>query len=296
MILITGATSQVGIVLISKLLEKGFQIRCLVRNTSKIDGLKQNGIEFSYGDLDKPESIRTAITGVDTIIHIAGIWRIDSLLNICKQKNFSGRVIFIGSTSRFKKLDSTDEKERLLAEKMCEAEQKISRSGLDYVILRPTMLYGLDKDKNILQIIKFMKRFRFYPLIGNGTGEKHPVYVGDVADAIIDCTNNPNVSRKEYIIAGSSPIKHKDMLKAIRHNLPFKAFIIRVPVFLAYIAVFLFKLIKPSSYINYAMVKRVNENITYDISSASKDFGYDPVDFETGVSKQIKYLLKNGQI
>ena len=293
MILVTGATSQVGIVLVGKLLAQGQKVRCLVRETSDIDVLYREGVEFLYGDIEDIQSLRAAVNGVESIVHIAGIWRVRALLEACRQEDFKGRAIFIGSTSRFKKLESIDPKEKTLAGEMCKAEKLIAGSGMDYVILRPTMLYGLDRDKNILQIIKFMRRFKCYPLIGSGTAYKHPVYVGDVAAAVVDCISSEAVAKKEYIIAGATPIKHREMLEAIRKNLPFKAYIIRVPVFFAYIAVFLYKLFKPAAYINYAMVKRVNEDVSYDIGPAQRDFGYSPVDFLTGVRKQIDYLITN---
>ena len=294
MILVTGATSQVGIVLVRKLVESSYTVRCLVRKTSDIGEIKSLGVELVYGDIEDCNSIKKALADVDTVVHIAGIWRADPLISACEQHRLKGKVIFIGSTSRFKKLESIDEKEKLLAGQMCIAEEQIIKSNLNYVILRPTMLYGIDRDKNILQIIRFMHRFRFYPLIGSGDALKHPVYVGDVVNAAISCINDENISKKDYIIAGKQQIKHREMLNTIRNNLPFKAFVLRVPVFAAYIAVFVYKLIKPCSYINYAMVKRVNENMSYDIEPAVRDFEYNPVDFETGVKNQIAYLIEKG--
>lgn len=292
MILVTGATSQVGIVLVEKLVEDGYAVRCLVRKTSDIKHIRSLGAELVYGDIEDCDSIKGALENVDTVIHIAGIWRAFPLIRACELHELKGKVIFIGSTSRFKKLESTDEKEKFLAEQMCMAEKQIEESNLNYVILRPTMLYGIDRDKNILHIIRFMQRFRFYPLIGSGNALKRPVYVGDVVNAVISSINNENVSKKDYIIAGKQPIKHREMLIAIRDNLPFKVFILRVPIFAGYIAIFLYKVIKPSTYVNYAMVKRVNENMSYDIVPAVRDFEYNPVDFETGVKKQIAYLIK----
>jgi len=294
MILVTGATSQVGIVLVKKLVNDGYKVRCLVRKTSNLDEIKGLEVELVYGDIEDYNSIKKALTGVDHVVHIAGIWRVKCLIQACTEQKLTGKIIFIGSTSRFKKLDSIDDKEKLLAEQMCAAEQFIAESGLNYVILRPTMLYGIDRDKNILQIISVMHRFRFYPLIGGGKALKHPVYVEDVANAVASCLTHENVSKKDYIIAGKTPIRHWEMLRAICINLPFKAFILRVPVFAGYVAVFLFKLLKPSSYINYAMIKRVNEDMSYDIGPAVRDFEYNPVDFETGVKKQIDYLIEKG--
>lgn len=295
MILVTGATSQVGLVLIPKIKKAGYRVRCLVRKTSNIDEIKALGVELVYGDVESYSSLIPALDQVQHVIHIAGIWRASGLIQACEEQGLVGKVIFIGSTSRYKKLDSIDLREKQLAEQMSAAEEQIQKSSLNYIILRPTMLYGIDRDKNVLQIIKFMKRFRLYPLIGSGNALKHPVYVEDVAEAILGCLNR-DISRKEYVIAGKEPVKHKQMLKSIRKNLPFRVFILRVPVLAGYTAVFFLKLIRPKTYINYAMIKRVNEDMKYDIGSAIRDIGYSPVDFETGVRKQIAYLKTKGMI
>jgi nucleoside-diphosphate-sugar epimerase len=296
MILVTGATSQVGIVLVKKLMEDGCRVRCLVRSTSRLDELRQYNVELHYGDVEDKASLQSALAGVEYVVHIAGIWRVKELLEAGEEASTVKKLVFIGSTSRFKKLDSIDEKERLLAEEMVKAEELINNSRMNTIILRPTMLYGMDKDKNILQIIRFMNRFRCYPLIGQGKALKHPVYAGDVVNAILLCLRNTELVKKDYVIAGKEPIQYKDMLKAIKGQLGKRIFLIPIPAAAGYAAVFLYRVLRPHTYINYAMIKRINEDMVYDILAAVRDFGYHPVSFETGVQKQVQYLREEKKL
>jgi nucleoside-diphosphate-sugar epimerase len=290
MVLVTGATSQVGILLLKELVDEGFKVRCLVRQSSDLENIKAFNVELIFGDIEDKKELAAAIENVEYIVHIAGIWRVESLLEVCKKSNTLKKVIFIGSTSRFKKLDSTDEHEYQLALKMAMAEETITSSGLNTVILRPTMLYGLDRDKNVLQIINFMSKYHFYPVIGTGRASKHPVYVGDVVAAIMQCIDNDSIIKKEYVIAGKYPIEYMNMLKTIRNELGKRVFLFPVPLFTAYIALWFYKRIRRNTYLNYAMLKRVDENMIYDITSAQRDFGYNPISFEEGIKKQITYL------
>lgn len=293
MILVTGATSQVGIVLVKKLVQEGHKVRCLVRKTSNIEELKSLQVEFAVGDIQDQPALEQALEDVTSIVHIAGMWYAPMILKACSSR-FVQRIVFIGSTSRYKKLDSIDVNERKLASSLADAEAVIQKSGLNTVILHPTMVYGVGRDKNIMQIISFIRKHGFYPVIGSGKALKCPVYAGDVAGAIIKCLQSDKVNGKVYVISGKQPIPYKNMLKSIRGAMPKRGYLLHVPAFMGYIAVFLYRLLRPGTYINYAMVKRVNEDISYDISPAVRDFGYDPVTFEEGISRLMDYLKSAG--
>ncbi len=69
-ILVTGATGNVGSVLIPNLTSLGADVRALVRDESKAQGLKDAGIEVVVGDLDKPDTLDAAFRGVDKVFLI----------------------------------------------------------------------------------------------------------------------------------------------------------------------------------------------------------------------------------
>jgi nucleoside-diphosphate-sugar epimerase len=70
--LITGASGFVGSNLARRLRGDGWDVRCLVRSTSRLDQLEPLGVELAQGSLDDPASLRAAVDGVDVVFHVAG--------------------------------------------------------------------------------------------------------------------------------------------------------------------------------------------------------------------------------
>ncbi|MDF2884784.1 MAG: 3-beta hydroxysteroid dehydrogenase/isomerase [Clostridiaceae bacterium] len=297
MILVTGATSQLGEVIVKKLISRNENVKCFVRKSSKIDGLKNEKVEFVFGDFNDENSINNAVTGVDYIIHIGGIWHAKYFLNALDSQNrVIKKAVFVGSTSRFQKVNSKDPKELNLVDRMKKAEDIINNSRQNTVIIRPTMLYGIDKDKNILTLINFMNKYNFFPIIGKGDGFKQPVHVYDVADAVITAMFNEKLNKNEYNIPGANSIEYNKMIYEIKKNLNKPILIMHIPVAMARLGFLGYKLIKPKTIINISMINRVNKSFTFDYEEAKKDFGYSPMTFEQGVKVQIDYLREKGKL
>src|SRR5690242_694472 len=71
MILVAGATGNLGGEICRRLIAKGKQVRALVRPTSdqsRVDNLRQAGVELVYGDLKDPAFLDAACQGVSTVI------------------------------------------------------------------------------------------------------------------------------------------------------------------------------------------------------------------------------------
>ncbi|MDR1205608.1 MAG: NAD(P)H-binding protein [Peptococcaceae bacterium] len=296
MILIIGGTSQVGLMLADLLNSVHEPFRCLVRESSRVEALEARGAEWIYGDADDPASLIQALDGVDYLIHIAGLWKAGPALDACEALGTVARVVFVSSASRFTKLDSRDPRERTLARSMAEAEDRIKASRVDCVILWAAMIYGLHLDRNIRQVIHWMRKWPVYPNFGLGRGLKNPVYAGDVAWAAWKCTLRADLPRREYIIAGKRPIRQKALLSAIRAALGRRVWLAPVPVWLGYAGVFLYRRLYPDTHINYAMVSRINENSAHISVAAAEDFGYDPLPFETGILRQVEHLKRIGEL
>jgi uncharacterized protein YbjT (DUF2867 family) len=296
MILIIGGTSQVGLMLADMLNKAHEAFRCLIRESSRKEALETRGAELAYGDADDPASLIPALAGVDYVVHIAGLWKAGPTLEACEALGTIKRVVFVGSVSRFTKLDSWDPGERKLARAMAEAESRIKASPVDCVILWAAMIYGMHQDRNIRQIIHWMRKWPVYPNFGRGRGLKNPVYAGDVAWAARECLFHEALPRREYMIAGKQPIRQRDMLISVRQALGKNIRLIPVPVWLGYAGVFLYRRLYRDTHINYAMVSRVNEDSAHLSIAAAEDFGYDPLPFETGVARQVEYLTRIGEL
>lgn len=72
-VLLTGATSQIGIGVARALAARGERVRCLVRSPRKAELLDGLTVERVAGDINAPESLGPAMAGVDVVFHIAGL-------------------------------------------------------------------------------------------------------------------------------------------------------------------------------------------------------------------------------
>ncbi len=70
-IFVTGATGFLGGHLAAKLIARGDEVTCLVRDPRKADRLSRLGATIAPGDINARESMRTAMKGVDAVFHVA---------------------------------------------------------------------------------------------------------------------------------------------------------------------------------------------------------------------------------
>jgi nucleoside-diphosphate-sugar epimerase len=109
------------------------------------------------------------------------------------------RVVVFSSTSVITKLDSEVAAERELLRMLADAEQKIvaacTQAGVDWTILRPTLIYGAGRDVNITPLSRLIRRFGFMPLVGGANGLRQPVHAEDPA---IAAAASPAAANKFY--------------------------------------------------------------------------------------------------
>src|SRR5277367_3234301 len=75
-VFLTGATGFVGSHVARELAGRGAELRLLVRETSRIDNLEGIVAETVVGDLREPESLRSAVSGCDAVMHVAADYRL----------------------------------------------------------------------------------------------------------------------------------------------------------------------------------------------------------------------------
>src|SRR5690606_2890608 len=85
-----------------------------------------------------------------------------------------------------------------------------AESGMEYVIVRPTAVYG-PRDERLQKLFRSVAKGRF-PLFGKGEGRRHMVYVKDLADAFLRACTVPAAANQAFIIGGPRAVTLREML------------------------------------------------------------------------------------
>lgn len=287
MLLVTGITGLTGRFLYELLIKDGITARFLVRETGSYKELqKVDSAHFVTGDVSKAADIAAVLDNVDTVIHLVNIRYSPQIIEACKMRNIK-RVIFVNTTSVYSKYQSA-------AGKYKELEANILSSGLDYTVIRPTMIYGNGQDKNIHKLIKLADRLPVFPIVGKGNHLMQPIYAGDAAWAIYKAYKKGETSLgKCYNIAGKEPLSYLELIKEIGAALGKNLRLIHVPYGIALAIGRLGDLI-PNGLITYEKIQRLAEDKFFDYSDAVRDLDFAPMSFTEGVRKEVASLKEAG--
>ena len=136
-ILVTGATGNVGGAVISNLTAMGANVRALVRNESKAQGLRDGGVEVVIGDLDKPETLDAAFSGVDKVFLVTPVGpdQVSLARNGIAAAKRAGNPHIVRLSAGA--LDTAADSPARVTRQHAEIDAELKASGLPYTILRP---------------------------------------------------------------------------------------------------------------------------------------------------------------
>ncbi|HKG55609.1 MAG TPA: NAD-dependent epimerase/dehydratase family protein [Anaerolineales bacterium] len=283
-VFVTGGTGFTGSHVVPILLKNGYEVRCLYRPQSDRSVLPQPEIEWALGDVSDPQALSTSMQGTDALVNIAslGFGHADSILRAAKNAGIQ-RAIFVSTTAIFTKLNAKSKQVRVLA------ENAIETSGLKYTILRPTMIYGSPRDRNMGRLVRFMRYSPIIPIFGDGNYLQQPIYVGDVAQAIVNCLCNDQTIGKSYNIAGKVPLTYNQVIDTIAGQMNKRVWKIHIPSSPVVSVLKFFERIRIPFPIKGEQVLRLNENKNFNYTESQRDFGFSPLAFEEGIESELSF-------
>jgi uncharacterized protein YbjT (DUF2867 family) len=206
MILITGATGNVGKELTRQLLEAGEQVRIFTRDPRKVPALKGQ-VEIIAGDLDQPQTIQAALKGVEQIFLVTASTAQDA--NVLQAAK-AGDTRLVVKLSTFEAVDPGMIKHVRWHH---EREQLIRASGLAWTFLRPTMFMStaLDWAPSIRRegVLRFP----------GGEGKVPAVDPADVAAVAAVALTNSGHEGQAYALTGPEALNFGQMAEILSNVL-----------------------------------------------------------------------------
>lgn len=286
-LLITGATGFLGEHVVARLVGGPYQLAAFVRPTSESRRLTECGVELRLGDLGDHDSFRRALGGVEVLVNLAslGFGHAPDIVRAAQEAGVR-RAVFIGTTAIFTTLPARSKAIR------AEAERLISESGLRWTLLRPTMIYGTPRDRNIWRLIQFLRRSPVMPVFGSGRGLQQPVYVEDVADAVGRVLEVERAIGRAYNLPGAAPVTFVEMVDTLAGLLKRRVRKVFLPLWLGLTGVRLLRHLSVGPRISPEQILRLEEDKAYRFGEARIDFGYSPRTFAEGAALELSFCAQ----
>jgi uncharacterized protein YbjT (DUF2867 family) len=189
MILVTGASGFVGRHVVRELAASGTRVRAMVRTARGASALDEIDCELVRGDVTDPASLRAASRGMRTIVHLVSI--------IEGSPATFERVMATGTGNLVEAARETAVRRIVLMSALgtgpgatvpyfrakWAAEQAVSSSGVEHVVLRPSFVFGTDGGA-LPRFLRIARLAPVTPVIGPGTQRVQPIWIGDLVRAV----------------------------------------------------------------------------------------------------------------
>jgi NADH dehydrogenase len=219
-IFVAGATGFVGKHVCHALRERGHELLLLVHQRS---GTSESGIAYIEGDVTRLESFADRINGCDAAINLVGIIRefpskgstferlhVQATANILAAAHSGGIRRYLQMSA----LGTCPKAVSAYHQTKWRAEESVRRSGLDWTIFRPSLIFG-PQDAFINMLAAQLRLAPIMPVIGSGSYRLQPIHADDVARCFTLALEMPETIGQTYDLCGNDRLSYVELLDTI---------------------------------------------------------------------------------
>jgi uncharacterized protein YbjT (DUF2867 family) len=225
-ILVTGGSGFVGGHVVHELRGRELAVRCLVRDPRKAAKLGAWGCELAQGDMTDSASLRRAVDGVDTVVHLVAIRQgrreqfqrimVDGTRELLGAARDAGVRRFVLMSA----LGTSEQTKDLVPYygAKWQMEEDARAAGIPHVIFRPSFVFA--GDGGILPTFAKLARLTpVTPIIGSGKQRIQPIWADDVAAYFAEAVGREDVLDRTFELGGPDIVTWNEFwerLKAVR--------------------------------------------------------------------------------
>ena len=304
-IAIFGGGGFIGKHLMRQLTKLDYRVKVATRNPYLKGYLKPLGnpgeIEFFKTNIFKPGDVKQVLKNSDFVINLVGILhetrtqkfnqihaQFPYLLgNLCNEFGIKN-LIHISALGVKEKHTSKYMQSKL------QGEKNIQETFKPAVILRPSVCFG-SGDKFFTTFASIAQFSPILPLIGSGKTKFAPIYVGDVAKAIVKALELNNSESKIYELGGPENYSFKELMEILLKEIKKKRFLIPIPFSTAKFQSYFFQLMKnPPLTSDQVEMLKYNNIVTGEYPTL-KDLGISGKTVRSILPKYIYRFRRGGQ-
>ena len=274
-VLVTGASSQLGVFLLPRLQDAGFSILALSRKAPVSPVEVADRVIWMQPGQEKGTA--------DCLVSCGPL---DLARLLVATHSSLQRVVAFSTSSVLTKVRSGNQRESLQMAKILSDEQRLGRlcaeRGIALALLRPTLIYGCGLDRNISLMARIGRRFGFIPFASKSAGLRQPVHADDLAALAVRCLHNEAPVELVAIAAGGSTLSYREMMEAtaVACGKGVRPLALNTAIMKA--AAWVVSMMPGFKGVNVEMVRRQERDMAFDDAPLREALPYDPRPFKPG--------------
>ncbi|PBJ83656.1 nucleoside-diphosphate sugar epimerase [Lysobacteraceae bacterium NML93-0399] len=278
--LVFGASGAIGAALVARLHADGWTIHALSRTPPAADAR----VHWHRGEFARlPGSLPSR---VDTIFSCGPL---DLFSHWYASRGIAcRRVIVFGSTSDATKRSAQDAGERELAERLRASGARVFEAaaarGAQATLLRPTLIYGSGRDRNLSRIVALARRSGLFVLPADAHGLRQPVHVDDLAAAAHAAVDALTAYGQAFALPGGETLGYREMVARTLACLAPRPRLLTLPGTLFDLVLWGAHRAGRLQGLPPGAVARMREDLAFDAAPAHAAFGYAPRPFRPDAS------------
>ena len=298
-ILVTGAGGFVGSHVLPALIDAGHRLVGLVRTDASADRVRRRlapaqlaSVEVRIGDVTRRDTLADAFTCVDAVLHLVALPRdwdggqtlrlvnTEGTRNVVEAARAAGVRRFVHQGA----MGVVDDRALHYASSKARGEAIVAASGLDWTILKPSLLYG-PRD-GFFNILAGLVRLSpgIVPLTGSGRARFQPLAIGDLARIVVATFAGPATIGGTYELGGPRWWTYREIMEEVLRAMGARRLLVPTPVPLIRLVAASAELVRLPFPVATDQLRQLRLDNIGPLDGVRAAFGFEPRDMSGGLT------------
>ena len=282
LVLVTGATGFLGRRVVRELLARRHQVRCLIHSPGKERIFDHRAVDLHYGSVLAPDALLQALPDVQAVVHLVGIIRPSGRVTFdlmhrqgtanvaaAAKESGVGQLIYVSA------MGATSDASYPYLHSKRNAELEVINSGLEYTILRPSVIFGAG-DEFMNALAGLVRLGPLTPVIGGGRNRLQPVAADDAARCIAMSVGNSMVKGRTINLGGPDRLSYNALVDEVARAMGKRRRRIHLPTPLVLPAAAVMEKILPRPPVTVGQIKMLGIRNMAQGRELEQAFGFTP--------------------
>lgn len=305
LVTVFGGAGFIGRQVVRELAARGCRVRVACRNPEHALSLKPAGdvgqITPIQANVRHDASVRAAVEGADAVVnlvailHESGSQRFQSVHEMGAQRiAAAAKAEGVTNFVQVSAIGASSESASLYARTKAAGEAAVRSQIPEAVVIRPSVVFG-PQDDFVNRFASLMRIAPALPLIGGGHTKFQPVYVGDVADAILAALTDESQRGRTFELGGPTVYSFKEILELIMRETGRHVGLVPLPFELAKVLAFFMELLPAPPLTRDQVELLKSDNVCSGDLPGLRDLGIEPKSAEIVLPTYVDIYRKGGR-